>query len=247
MPSANGLARRERSTRRVDRPTHSSLGGISVSDAVPPLRHHFRGVSAVVAGDHAMTKARARAADDEGDDLSCPSDPVLACLGPVRPARGAALLARRRGRHSGVQAVHGERRARRIARTRTTPRRCARRAGRSRGTGARATFCAKKTRMRPRVGSRTRLARLSTQRSRRSSRTSPCSASWARRPSRRAVPGPAGRRRGRGRGSAELGTSRGLPRLRAQRAGRATRKEGSFVGQRLRASRRRARWRATRT
>ena len=33
-----------------------------------------------------MTKARARAADDEGDDLSCPSDPVLACLGPVRPA-----------------------------------------------------------------------------------------------------------------------------------------------------------------
>ena len=33
-----------------------------------------------------MTKARARSADDEGDDLSCPSDPVLACLGPVRPA-----------------------------------------------------------------------------------------------------------------------------------------------------------------
>lgn len=33
-----------------------------------------------------MTKARARAADDEGDEGSSPSDPVLACLGPVRPA-----------------------------------------------------------------------------------------------------------------------------------------------------------------
>ena len=33
-----------------------------------------------------MTKARARAADDEGDEQSSPSDPVLACLGPVRPA-----------------------------------------------------------------------------------------------------------------------------------------------------------------
>jgi hypothetical protein len=33
-----------------------------------------------------MTKARARAADDEGDEHSSPSDPVLACLGPVRPA-----------------------------------------------------------------------------------------------------------------------------------------------------------------
>ena len=33
-----------------------------------------------------MTKARARAADDEGDENASPSDPVLACLGPVRPA-----------------------------------------------------------------------------------------------------------------------------------------------------------------
>jgi len=86
MPSANGFARRERSTRRVDRPARILLsGGISrLGRCLPPLRHYDRRRSSP--GTDAMTKARARAADDEGDDLSSPSDPVLACLGPVRPA-----------------------------------------------------------------------------------------------------------------------------------------------------------------
>ena len=192
---------------------------------VPPLRHHFRGVSAVVAGDHAMTSSRARAGD-EGDDLSCPSDPV-ACLGPVRPAP-RLLLARRRG-HSGVQTVHAGKAARRM-RVRAFVAAPAVLDVRRYGVYPRDVL-REKTRMRP-VLVPAHLAGTDAEMG--SSRTSPCSASWAS-PTGRAVRDLLGADAVVD--AARLnGTNRGLPRLRAQRAGRATRKEGALSdnGPRLR-------------
>ena len=181
-----------------------------------------------------MTKARARAADDEGDDLSCPSDPVLACLGPVRPAP--------RELHCSPAAADGTPACKPFAagkgvqgglRVRARP-----------PVAAPAVLDVREVRGVPRDVLREKdpdatpcwfphtPSRGFRRREAGEAAAPRPAVRGRRRPSRRAVPGPAGRRRGRGRGSAELGTSRGLPRLRAQRAGRATRKEGSFVGQR---------------
>ena len=151
-------------------------------------------------------------------------------------AEGAALLARRRGRHSGVHAFHAGIGVQGGLRLRARPHVAAPAVldvREVRGVPAR-----RSARKRPGCDPVLVPAHASRGFRRREAGEAaahrPAVRAGRRRPSRRAVPGPAGRRLGRGRGSAELGTSRGLPRLRAQRAGRATRKEGSFVGQRLR-------------